>query len=346
MMRIEDVELKYLDKETILSKKYFNFLERYYGEKTGIRLRRITWYKTVGVAILVAVLGDDFVGQSCAYKATAVINHLDKEWWWGIDSFVLSEYRGNGIGKLLQKKLHEDFPNFSSAQSSNANYHIKKQLGASEIFKYQRHYYAVSSYVTPIINSIIQKIFNVKVKSIRIPYLYYRFNNFLYRNEYIVEELDVLSKEDMKYIESSLKKFDFYIKRDKEFFKWKYYDNPNLKFKIIKISDIQENLKSIVMFSDVYEARCIRGKIRGVNILDVFTDEFENFTMKQVIIAVANYFQKKKICVDMIVACQKFDYYPNFISPKGRYVLSTLQEKITKPYLSMIDHDMEQMDAY
>lgn len=118
-------------KKPISVDRYKLFLHEYYGDSAEERYRRLEWYKKRGnYYLLLALYNGEPVGQSSAYQASARINGNNSDWWWSVDTFVLSRMRGKGIGKGLQKRLHCDFPNFSSLWYSKSMVLLKEFVEA------------------------------------------------------------------------------------------------------------------------------------------------------------------------------------------------------------------------
>ena len=87
------------------------------------------------------------VGQASAFKVTAIIEGKEQALYWGCDTFLLQEYRGYGIGKTLQKIMHETCPNFSSAWYSPINGIIKRKCGCFDLMELRFTYYPVSYFM-------------------------------------------------------------------------------------------------------------------------------------------------------------------------------------------------------
>ena len=142
------IELIYLSENKISMEKYYELLHTYYNKnEISDRIKRVNWYLQKGdnFRILLALVNGELIGQTCAYKCTAVFNGKEIDWWWGVDNFVIKSMRGKGIGKKLQEKLHKDLINFSSAWYSPSNGHIKRKLGSSPFCKINFNYYPINS---------------------------------------------------------------------------------------------------------------------------------------------------------------------------------------------------------
>jgi GNAT superfamily N-acetyltransferase len=70
------------------------------------------------------------VGQSCAMPARLWLRGETRSMAWGVDSYVLPEYRGTGLGTALQKLLFGATDVFMSLNVSAVNQRIKARLGS------------------------------------------------------------------------------------------------------------------------------------------------------------------------------------------------------------------------
>ena len=108
----------------------------------------------------------------------------------GGDTFLFKQYRGGGRGKQLQKQLHDDLPNFTSAAFTPINGIIKKKCGCEPLFDKQEYYYGVSSFFLLLSSIFAYKVLkiNLSVKSV-IPYIYTFYRHKKYKNYEISDAL-------------------------------------------------------------------------------------------------------------------------------------------------------------
>ena len=344
------IELVYLSENNnrLTQEEYNKFLLEYYKNEYNARLKRIKWYQQYcsDFKILLAIINGKPVGQSCAYKCTAVIHKQDTEWWWGVDTFVLPAMRGKGIGKKLQLKLHQDLPNFSSAWYSPSNGYIKRICGANLLYRINFNYFPVSSYVTPIITNAAKKFLNKQLHFNHIcKWKYLKYNN-LFINNRRYEEIKLEEKltELLPLINKSLNQYDFYIKRDLNYFVWKYFLNPDLKYHTLLIYSNNNIPAGIIIFSEIFSKNLLLTPIYAVTLLDIFIDPNSNITTKMILTLIGQYYKTKGQYLDGILSLENSSYFPVFRYPiKGNYLLSTYKGNIQKPYISYSDQDMEQM---
>lgn len=332
--------LVYKDEYAGSDLEYFAFLTKCYVDRASIKFyERGRWYHNgQGYKILLAIRDNKIVGQSCAFKAIAIVKGKEMPIWWGCDSFVLAEARGCGLGKLLQKKLHEDLPNFSSAYYAPTNGHIKRKLGAKELFPIEFTYYPVSSCIFPIGNMLASKYLKRKWPLIHIPNFYYYLNR-LPVAKYKFKKVE-LTEELVNKMQTSLQLNDFYIRRDWTYMKWRYIDTPNLSYSVIEISD-----NDMVLAHAIISSVCSKGNYKVVYLMDQFVYDKEHVTNKNILGVVTSYIKEAMGTVDGVYSLQNANWLLKFIYPKpNAKFLSTIEvSDIKNPYVSYSDQDMVQI---
>lgn len=342
------IELSYLSENKIPLETYHKFLHQYYrNDEITDRLKRLNWYLEKGnnFKVLLATVNGELVGQTCAFKCTAIYQQKEIDWWWGVDNFVIATMRGKGIGKKLQAKLHHDLINFSSAWYSPSNGHIKQKLGSLPFCKINFNYYPINNYVSILVKILINKYFNKNIRTPNIlPFKYLQINSIL-KKEYIYKEINLQEKllSTSNFIAKSLNDYDFYIKRDTKYLTWKYLLNPNLRFHTLEIYN-KDKLEAILMFSTIHNKKLLITPIKAVTLLDIFISKDSKFTNKDALLIIGTFYKNKKQKFDGIFALQNAKYFPFFRYPiNGSFVLSTIKNNSIKPYLGYSDQDMEQM---
>lgn len=341
-----NLEFKYSDEVDLEEVCYVEFLKEAYGYDGLNRFtNKRSWYQqTKNYRTLLAILDGKVIGHSSFYTVDACINGVTHEFSWGVDGYVLKEGRGKGIGKNLQKKLHEDAKNFSSVWYSPTNGHIKKLCGAKSFKVNHFPYYPISKFFSLYIELAVFKLFRRKIRlNLRLPNFYYRFNKSDISKFTVVQcpNFDGL----IDYINSTLSaQYDFFICRDAQYLNWKYFENPNLKgFHILKILN-EKKIEAVITFSEANEKTFIAAKYFGVSILDAFIAPNSSFSQKDMITVIVEFYKQKGITIDGIRSISKIPYFPKLIYPKsGTPFLSTHTGKMQCPYLSLMDQDMEQL---
>lgn len=118
--------------------RLFDFIEKAYGDLSRFKIPN-RWYweftenpywKDDKLPVWIALDGDSIAGQTCAMRVPIQINGVSTEAAWSVDTIVLREYRGKGVGKLLQKANGNAHRIFMSLSMSKANRHVKAKLGS------------------------------------------------------------------------------------------------------------------------------------------------------------------------------------------------------------------------
>lgn len=345
------VEYVYWDfeKKPISVDRYKLFLHEYYGDSAEERYRRLEWYKKRGnYYLLLALYNGEPVGQSSAYQASARINGNNSDWWWSVDTFVLSRMRGKGIGKGLQKRLHCDFPNFSSLWYSKSNGAIKRICGSTDFLYTHFNFYPVGAFFSMFSEMFFMRYLNRKISfPVLGEYKFYHLNALgIDTGRYIIKEIDLQDNlADISICAAKAQeKFDFYILKDKNYLHWKYIDNPTMgEYHTIAIYSSNSILLGMVIFSGMFLRRAFSILKRVVTVLDCFQMN-DSLPKRILLLSVMKYYKTKNVKIDGVLSLQDMNYFPCLRYPnKGVALLSTCKEKIGSFYLSYSDQDMEQM---
>ncbi|MBP5360527.1 MAG: GNAT family N-acetyltransferase [Bacteroidaceae bacterium] len=342
---------QYLSQSDIYTAEYRAFLEDYHGEGSYEQRReRMEWYWQPGddgFRVLTAKQGKDYVGQACAYRVEACINQQPHELWWGVDSFVLSSMRGQGIGKALQGQLHRDLPNFSSAWYSPTNGAIKRKCGARPIMTFPFAYYPTSCYFSILLELMLKKAISNKITlpHLRLPHLYTRLNTLTHKSDrsYIIAELSIEELPSLApFIQACLAGEPFHIIRSEQYLRWKYIASPQTRCRALTISK-NKSLVGLVVFSQASNNLFVASTVRTVKIYEsVFTKD-SGLTHRHLLLAVANYLKQHHEKIDGIQSLQNIKYRPTLVYPfSGTELLSTINVgKLSSGYITLIDQDME-----
>lgn len=342
------MELRYYNPDWISFKEYDEFVTQYHGVSAGHHIQRARWYMDhFDYHILLAIVDGKIVGQSSAYKTTAVIHNTPVDFWWSVDSFVLKQYRGLGIGKKLQAKLHEDWPNFSSIWYSRINGAIKRKLGAKPILSSQLTYYPINSFFSILFGALFKR------KKISLPVLLknkYRLLQRQLHSRFIEKSISV--DELLAFapvIRESLRSdYDFYIDRTHDYLSAKYSCNPSLSgFDIILLYDshLRKNV-GLYILSKPFSRQTFAMELNVCAILDYFI--FDNSITQKEILRSALSRAASYDRIDGLLSFGKPIGSLRITYPKdGMQLLSTAaidgSGKIANTYISFMDQDMEQM---
>ena len=350
------VEYVYWDfkNNPVTIEQYKSFLAEYYGDNASSRYERIMWYHQRGdYQLLLALENGSLLGQASAYKVYAFVDGKREDFWWSVDTFVLPVARGKGVGKNLQKKLHEDFFSFSSLWYSKTNGFIKCKCGARIFFKVPFNYYPVSSFFSVVLRVFVRRFLQ---KQIPVPIIcrdkYFILNDlFSFRHKWIVEDVHLSEQIDklIPLINVSLKAYDFYVIRDKDYLTWKYLKNPTIgEYRTLcfysKINP--EKLQGVVVFSAPYVKTTFSIPLKVSTVLDCFILPESGLSKHRILLEIIRYFHNLGVAMDGVLALDDFSYFPHLRYPwKGTALLTNYvgNSNIENPYLSYSDQDMEQM---
>lgn len=114
----------------------FAFLRQAYPDRWQYKLpERWEWefehnpFVRGPLPIWLALDGDRVIGQSCALVEPLVLNGREHRAGWGVDFFVLPEYRGQGLGTRLQQANNAGNDLFMSLSMAQTAAHIKTRIG-------------------------------------------------------------------------------------------------------------------------------------------------------------------------------------------------------------------------
>ena len=338
-------EVQLLDATPFTASQYKNFLYEFYKGRTEYKWKQYEWYQLHGnYTVVVAVVDGKLAGQSTGYACKVYCSGSVLSITWGCDTFVLPQYRGLGLGKKLQKYLHDHTTNFSSAGYTPLNGIIKRKCGAKELCVNDFVYYPVSNLLNFAVRKLIKKKFKkeINVCSCGFP-LYYYLNWKKAKNfEFQIEKYEEISGEVIPFMEKALQsQYDFYVIRDKDYMQWKYVENPTMDYKLLTVRK-GGVLIAVIFFTDV--ELCTLGgiKLYHCKLLDSIIMKDCGFTQKDALLAVIKYWKSKHVHLDGVASMFSVPY----IGRVGfkRPMLSMLQgEKITAPYMAYSDQDLEQM---
>lgn len=326
-----------------LSSKYLEMLKKWYGKTKWERFKRrqFEWYqKCPRFKIFTVKMNGEFVGQASAFGVDVFNRGQIVELWWGVDTFLFKQYRGGGIGKQLQKQLHDDLPNFTSAAYTPINGIIKRKCGCEPLFDKQEYYYGVSSYFSLMLSIFAYKILKINIpnKSI-IPFIY-SFAEIKKYKKYVISDA-VIDTPLVDFINETLKsQYDFFVWRSVDYMRWKYEKNPAFQYRLIQFQKEGET-EAVLGFTDIHEYYIGGKPVRSVKILDAIIDTNSKLTHKDLLAFVSDYYKQRNERIDGIFSLVKGNWIPRLSVTHP--VLSTLKEKVEKPYITFLDQDMEQV---
>jgi len=273
------------------------------------------------------------IGQICELIEPIKINNTLYKVGWGIDFYVLSDYRGLGIGtKLLKVKDDDCIISFSLGMTSVAR-RIRRSLGV--IYPSTLNSYAPQFSPESFLNLILKKkkfIFllsfikitglykvmtfllnqwiNIKRKSKRI---YHGRINYVAINHFGKEVDDLWRKVSSE--------FDCAIARDSTYLNWKYMESPNEKYHMY-LSEINEEIIGYIILRNKRIKLSKKKQYRGI-IVDILFSTINKDHVTHGINFAIDYFMKQGIydiriatSVGNYAECIKRIGYPKPIASK------------------------------
>lgn len=331
--------------------EYKNFLKKYYGESYNKRYERCKWYMggPGEYKILLAIEDGNIIAQSSAYSVEVIVHGEVTVLWWSIDTFALKDARGKGVGKHLQKKLHEDCINFSSIKYSKINGIIKRKCGSSELFCSPYVFYPISTHFSLIFSALSRKLLKKQLSLIRLKNIYYIINRLLISHPKNIRAekipLETLHNELLSHITNT----DFYVNRNEPYIRWKYVNNVSItEIRCIKFTSQVENKKCGLIVYTPPVLKNFKGvKVNVIMILDLMVIDTKVLSKKQALQYAINDILKDYNCIDGFYLMDRIGYYPQIPLYKGGItMLSTLKTSVSinNPYISISDQDMDQPD--
>lgn len=339
------IEIRELNNTSFTDVQYKEFLHEFNKERTEYKYKQYEWYKKwQKYKVAVAIIDGHLVGQSTAYTCSAYCSGNILPLSWGCDAFVLPQYRGLGLGKKLQKYLHEHTENFSSAGYTALNGIIKRKCGAKEILQNDFVYYPFSNLLNFIIRKGTKKIFKkeLNIHLCKTPFYYFINYKKIEGFEMQIEKYETILEEVLPFIDHVLKsQYDFFVIRDRNYMRWKYVENPTMTYKLMTVRK-SKKLIAVIFFTDI--SSCLLSGINLVycKLLDSIIIKDCGFTQKDALLSIMKYWKSQKVHLDGIVSM----FNVHYIGKLGfkRPMLSTLANlKISSHYMAYSDQDLEQM---
>ncbi|MDD3876104.1 MAG: hypothetical protein PHT69_05750 [Bacteroidales bacterium] len=155
------------------------------------------------------------IGHAAASKAKCKIFNHFTDLGWGVDAFNLLEYRGQGIGKKLQRINQDAHTVFASVSMTEINKIIKLKLGAKK---------GPASYTYVKFTN-----FEKRFTSLIIGILQFRLNFKRISKDYSVAltKSDIYDDKDTELWNKTKSIYDFAVERDAYYLNWRYKKQPH-----------------------------------------------------------------------------------------------------------------------
>ena len=273
------------------------------------------WNNKEKLPIWIALDNNKIVGQNCGMIVPLKTGNKIINAAWSVDTIVLPEYRGLGIGTKLQKASGEYYDVFMSLSMSKVNRIVKEKIGSVSLtpvpvfwkfLKINSIFLNKFLFVKTINYPFLRKIYNVICGIFKIHFILPLFLNFcililniikrskkkkqktkIYKIKKFDETIDVLW-------EHTEKKYNIIVKRTHEYLNWKYVNQPGMNYSIYLAK--QDNIiKGYIVFRKNSKEELEFGMIT-----DLYTAEDDTDTMDDLIIFAEKYFKNLKNTVSII----------------------------------------------
>jgi GNAT superfamily N-acetyltransferase len=319
-------EVKYVRDADVA--RYETFLKKWLGDRYQRDYPdRFQWLHGTNIGtvetVLVAVMNEtqEIVGQTCAMPVTAKLNDATLKINWSVDTFVLPEVRGMGVGSALQQRLHEMADPCLSLLYSDGNQKAKSKAGAIEGPRVTTYLWLNDLRLDELLGFLrkaASKLRKRKRSEVRPPTppeaAYYASASFALkyrmragllkrRLQRIAGSLapDIrLERETQlpaaygKLWEDVRQQYDFAVERSNDYLTWKYAEQPGIRPLLVSAYGPGGELAGCLI-AGWYEHLGIRGVIsaRGVRILETLTRKDDDELVAHLVLSALNEYERE-----------------------------------------------------
>jgi hypothetical protein len=252
---------------------------------------------------------------------------------WGVDAIVSSEFRGLGIGKMLQKINQDEHEFFASLSMSDANKHIKIKLGAS---------------LGPSVNIYVKQLIFDRNFTSRLLKIIQKSKPYNYNSGLsIIGPKNACFNQDDTILWNKIRNnYVFAVERNAEYLNWRYKKQPWTEHNCFKAYDKNNELVGTIIYRKTTET-----KPNGVVILELIGERKHPFIFHILIEKILNHLIKENIYqVHIAVSDPVID---NIIQTKGfikvgenTLIYKYKDKKISKNSISMLSKGDQDWDQY
>jgi hypothetical protein len=266
------------------------------------------------------------VGQTCSLVEPLKIGGRICRVGWSVDTFLLPEYRGQGIGFQLQKANNEANPIFMSLDMSLTNRRIKAGLGSVPIDPV-RQYYRLVRYEPESIVAAVENWFSRRAGSAR------RLAGAVLRRSFLdraaaallngwvdlkdrlllgtgktgleIQPVERFGEEADRLWEKLSSCYYALVKRDHEYLNWKYTRQPLVRYALFTAKRQGEICGILILRTGKAPERFL-----GV-IADLFTAPDDESAIRELLTFALRYFKKARV-KDIVAASSIYSYQKCF----------------------------------
>ncbi|MBN2037576.1 MAG: GNAT family N-acetyltransferase [Chitinispirillaceae bacterium] len=247
--------------EPIDRPEIWEFIKNAYGRRAAQKIpARWNWeyranpfWREERLPVWLAFDNGKIIGQNCAMYVPLKIGSRTIHAAWSVDTIVLSQYRGQGAGSLLQKASSRHHQVFMSLSMSKANRRVKSKIGSMPlppVTVYRKFLKLTSGAVRLYIQSLEQKqptksrLFRLACSIFRVHQLIPFFLNPLivaYQLLYAmrgkpqpvqIEEIAEFGPEVDTFWEEVRTDYDILVEKNAQYLNWKYVCQPDTRYRL------------------------------------------------------------------------------------------------------------------
>lgn len=372
-MQIEIKQADMKDREEI-----WEFIKKAYGNRAIYKIpERWIWefcnnpyWNEDKLPIWIAKDNNVIIGQTCAMRILLKIKNTIYPAAWSVDTIVLPEYRGKGVGSKLQRMNAENHEIFMSLSMSEANRNIKKRLGSIEVESvklFKRRLCLTPKYIYDLLrlkkehNSKIAELLLKIICPFKLQYILIFFFNIIisfYSHFFIkdrdcgsteISEVERFGDEIEELWEKTQNNYDIIVKRDCSYLNWKFTDQPSVKYHSF-IAKRKGEIEGYMVLRISEPPELMTG-----HIIEIYTAKDDSETFTDLLLYAINHFKQNKVpIVEYATTIQNFKeiirkygfkqngtLIPLFYT-KNRLSCEDIVRETACWFLSKGDHDWDQ----
>ncbi len=307
----------------------FDFIRKAYADRDQFKIpERWQWQFQQNpfangdeLPIWIAINGNAVIGQSCAMLEPIKIGNEELTVGWSVDTFVLPEYRGQGIGTQLQRANQKRQQLFMSLSMSRENARVKKKLGALQLAPISLYHLRLNAspdnfkrYLSRTSKLIAKSGFSRLASSALnvISHIRWQRRSAAHRDR--LAKLDIRQVERFDSVISSLWKhasssYDMIVRRDARYLNWKFVDQPHMNHFRFVVFDRGE-IRGLLVLRRCHEPEPNLGVI-----VDLFASPSDTPLIHQLTVFAVDFLQA--LGVDSIKVAASTKQYESVFSSLG-----------------------------
>jgi GNAT superfamily N-acetyltransferase len=247
--------------------KVWNFLEKAYPLRSQFKFPK-RWYWEFrenpywygdDLPIWIAIQDGEIIGQTCAMYCPLQVGQEVYNAAWSVDTIVLPEGRGRGLGSKLQRLSAKNHRIFMSLRMSPINRKIKTSFGSKPVAEVSSFIKWVKIDKLSYSNAVKKRIANSKLltdiwlfccRAFNLDRLLVCILNTInsvrailkgrvrYNSDIDIKEIECFGEEINELWKNTKNQYGVIVERNQKYLNWKYCDQPHMKYrKFVAIRD-------------------------------------------------------------------------------------------------------------